>query len=301
MKNYDKGLSLFLAKFFLLMFLTCKLSAQDSTETPATSVATKTKPVKNTFESVLLIDDQTVMVPIKGTMEWDIQHRFGTVKKGSEDLWGVFGPANIRLGFNYAPIKKLYVGAGITKEKMQVDVNAKYAVWLQTPGKMPVSVTVFGNVAYDTRGNADYQNTVDRFSYFSQVIIARKVNEKFSAQVAPNFSWFNNVEGYVDSKGVTQAKMHNGHFAVSFAGRYKISPKSAVIAGYDQPITAHATNNPHPNICFGFETTSSSHAFQVFLGNYYSILPQYNNVLNQNDYTNGEFLIGFNITKIWNF
>jgi hypothetical protein len=95
--------------------------------------------------------------------------------------------------------------------------------------------------------------------------------------------------------------MHNGHFAVSLAGRYKISEKSAIIAGWDQPLTAHPTNNPHPNICFGFETTSSSHAFQVFFGNYYSILPQYNNVLNQSDYTNGEFRLGFNITKVWNF
>lgn len=298
MKNFDKSLSLFLAKFFLLILIAGKLSAQDSTEVPA---ATKAKPVKSTFESILLMDNQTVMVPIKGTFEWDIQHRFGTVKKGSKDLWGVFAPSNIRLGFDYSPVKKLYVGAGITKEKMQIDVNAKYALFLQTPGKLPVSVSAFGNVAYDPRGDANYNNTVDRFSYFSEIIIARKVTEKFSAQVAPNFSWFNNVEAYLDSKGVVQSKMHNGHFAISLAGRYKVSPKSAIIAGWDQPLTQHPTNNPHPNICFGFETTSSSHAFQVFFGNYYSILPQYNNVLNQNDYTNGEFLLGFNITKLWNF
>ena len=298
MKNSDKKILLFLGKFFLLMIVSGQLCGQDSTEAP---VATKTKPVKNTFESVLLMDNQTVMVPVKGTFEWDIQHRFGTVKNGSKDVWGVFGPSNIRLGFDYAPVKKLYVGAGITKEKTQIDANAKYALFLQTPGKFPISVTLFGNAAFDPRGDADYKNTVDRFSYFSQIIIARKINEKFSAQVAPNFSWFNNVEAYVDSKGVVQSKMYNGHFAISFAGRYKVSAKSAIIAGYDQPLTAHPTNNPHPNICFGFETTSSSHAFQVFFGNYYSILPQYNNVLNQNDYTNGEFLLGFNITKLWNF
>lgn len=298
MENCNKSLALSTAKFLLLMFLAGKLAAQDSTEAP---VFKKVKPVKSTFESVLLMDDQTVMVPVKGTFEWDIQHRFGTVKNGSKDLWGVFAPANIRLGFNYAPVKKLYIGAGITKEQMQADVNAKYALFFQTPGTMPVSITLFANAAIDTRGEAGFNNNVDRLSYFSQVIIARKFNEKFSAQVAPNLSWFNNVEGYVDSKGDVQAKMHNGHFAVSAAGRYKISKKSAITAGVDQPLTAHPTNNPHPNICFGFETTSSSHAFQVFFGNYYSILPQYNNLFNQNDYTKGQFLIGFNITKLWNF
>lgn len=298
MKKYDKNLSLFLATFFLLMFIAGKLSAQDSTEV---STIKKIKPVKNTFESVLLMDNQSVMVPIKGTFEWDIQHRFGTVKNGSKDLYGIFAPSNIRMGFNYAPVKKLYIGAGITKERMQVDLNAKYALLLQTPGKIPVSVSYFGNAVIDTRSKTNFLNTVDRYSYFNQIIIARKVTDEFSVQVAPSFSWFNNVEGYVDSKGEIRNKMHNGHFALSVAGRYKISGKSAVTVGLDQPLTQHPTNNPRPNICFGFETTSSSHAFQVFFGNYSGIVPQSNNMFNQNNYKKGEFVLGFNITKIWNF
>ena len=39
----------------------------------------------------------------------DIQHRFGTVNNGAKDLFGIFAPSNIRLGINYAPVKKLYV------------------------------------------------------------------------------------------------------------------------------------------------------------------------------------------------
>lgn len=33
------------------------------------------KPVKNTFESIWAIDQQTVLVPVKGTFEMDFQHR----------------------------------------------------------------------------------------------------------------------------------------------------------------------------------------------------------------------------------
>lgn len=75
----------------------------------------------------------------------------------------------------------------------------------------------------------------------------------------------------------------------------------ALVANYDQPLTQHPTNNPHPSICFGLEMTTSAHAFQIFAGNYNSILPQNNNMFNQNDYTKGQFLIGFNITRLWNF
>lgn len=294
MKRY-KNILLFLS----FSFLAGGLFAQDEPEAPALK---KAKPVKNTFGSAWLMDNQTVIVPIKGTLEFDIQHRFGTVDNGKKDLWGIFAPSNIRLGLAYAPVNKLFVGAGLTKERMQVDLNAKYALFQQTTNnKIPVSVTYFGNMVIDARDKSNFRNSVDRFSYFNQLIFARKITEKFSAQVAPSFSWFNNVEAYVDKNGEIQKKMENGHFAISVLGRFKITEKSAIIAGYDQPLTEHTTNNPHPNICFGFETTTSSHAFQVFMGNYYGIVPQSNNVFNKNDFEEGQFVIGFNITRLWNF
>lgn len=298
MKNYKRIFSLFIASFLLLALSAGRTFAQDTTEVP---VKKTVKPVKNTFGSVFLMDNQTVMVPVKGTLEMDIQHRFGTIENGSKDMFGLFAPSNIRLGMNYSPINRLYVGAGLTKERMQVDLNAKYALLLQTPGKMPISAAYFTNVSMDTRNKTNFTYGVHRFSYFNQLIIARKVTSKFSAQVAPSLTWFNNVEAYVDSKGNIQPKMHNYHVAISVAGRYKVTEKSAVTVGYDQPLTQHVTNNPHPNIAFGFETTTSSHAFQVFFGNFYSILPEANNMLNQNDYTKSQYVIGFNITRLWNF
>ena len=88
---------------------------------------------------------------------------------------------------------------------------------------------------------------------------------------------------------------------MSFSGRYKIAPQTAIIANYDQPLTQHPANNPHPNISVGLEMRSSGHDFEVFVGNYNYILPQNNALYNQNDFTHGQFLIGFNITRLWNF
>ncbi len=136
----------------------------------------------------------------------------------------------------------------------------------QQTAKYRLALAILEIMVIDARDKSNFRYGVHRFSYFNQLIIARKITEKFSAQVAPSFSWFNNVEAYVDGKGDIQKKMENGHLAISVLGRYKITEKSAIIVGYDQPLTQHTTNNPHPNICFGFETTTSSHAFQVFAG-----------------------------------
>lgn len=276
--------------------------AQDSAEV-AKPVAKKY--TKNTFGGNFMIDNQTVMIPIKGTFEFDISHRFGTTDKGFKDLFGIFGSAKMRLGFSYVPIKDLQVGFGANNHNMVVDFNLKYALLKQTTNNAtPVSVTYYGNAAMDTRAKTaalPIINTSDRFAFFNTLMVARKVTEAFSVQAAFNYTHFNNVEGYYDKDNVIQPTMKNDHLSFSLSGRYKISPKTAIIVNYDQPITQHPTNNPRPNLSIGLDMNSSGHGFQVFAGNYGYSLPQYNHMYNQNDFQAGQFVIGFNISRLWNF
>ena len=307
-----------------LLFQTSYSYAQtDSTVQKETVIKKAPKPVKNTFPGVWIIDNQTVMVPVKGTFEMDIQHRFGIMTKGYKDFWGLFAPSNIRLGVSYAPINKLYVGIGVTKSNMLWDASAKYSLLTQTPGVYPVSITYYGNMAYDTREDvtiydgSTIKHESDKLSFFNQLIIARKMSDKLSLQIAPSISHQNAVSGYYtknDSTGqdIFQT-MKNSHFAISFAGRYKLTNVTSLIFNYDQPITKHATNNPRPNLALGFEFNTSNHSFQLFFGNYSLLSPQRNNLFNQNTafnytdggtgkkYDGGQFLIGFNITRLWNY
>jgi Membrane bound beta barrel domain (DUF5777) len=302
------------------LFLLPTLNAQDSSGVAvATTKHAKYKPVKNSFQSIWIIDNQTVMVPVKGTFEMDIMHRFGTVDKGYEDFWGFFAPSNIRLGATYAPINKLNVGIGITKSNMLWDASAKYSIITQTKGKYPVSVTWYGNMAYATIKDKDksiFKYTTQRISFFNQLIIARKVTNKFSVQIAPSVSHQNSVNGYYtknDSTGKDIFKeMKHDHFAIAISGRYTLTNVTSLLINYDQPITKHATHNPNPNLSFGFEFNSSGHSFQLFMGNYSLLNQQRNNLYNTNSpfaYTDvagtkvkgGKFLIGFNITRLWNW
>jgi hypothetical protein len=169
---------------------------------------------------------------------------------------------------------------------------------------MPVSVTLFGNAAMDTRAKNSSLPIVevsDRFSYFSQLIIARKVTEKLSLQVAPTLSYYNNVEAFYDANNVVQAKTKNAHLSISVAGKYSLTPSIDVMANYDQPLTQHPMNNPNPNLALGFDFKTSGHEFQVFLGNYGTLVPQQDNMYNHNDFKKNQFCIGFNISRLWFF
>ncbi len=290
--------------FFFLLFISWVPIgyAQENEEEVVQTLAIKSRGLQrvgNTFESVWLIDNQTVHVPLRRTFEFDILHRFGTIKNGYSDFLGLYAPSNIRIGFGYTPINRLMLGFGFTKDRLLWDINWKYALLKENKDKsIPVSVTYFGNIGIDTRKKENFVNSTDRYSYFHQLMVAKKLTRDLSVQGSINLSHFNTVDGYINDAGDQKGKMKNDHLSFSILGRYKISDAFAFIGNYDQPITKHVTNNPNPNISFGIELATPLHAFQVFMGNYKWILPQYNNVLNQNDFSSGAFLIGFNITRL---
>jgi len=256
------------------------------------------KPVRSLFESTILMDNQTALVPYKGTFEFDVIHRFGTFDKGYDDFYGLYSTSNVRLSMAYTPINKLSLGIGITKFKHLVDLNAKYAILRQTRSdRIPVAITYFGNMAFDTRSEdlrGEVFNSSDRVSYFHQVIIARKFSDRLSAQIAPSISHFNIID----------SEMNNDQISLSFASQVKITDVTSILISVDQPLSGHDMNEPEANLCLGVQFVSSSHAFQLFFGNSNLILPQEINMFNRNSFSDNiseNFLFGFNMTRLWSF
>jgi hypothetical protein len=261
---------------------------------------TENKPIKNTFEAGTLIDNQTVMTPFKGALELQIQHRFSEIKN-IHDLFGLYGSANTRLGMNYGITDRIMVGLGTTKDYKLTDLQWKYKILQQTKEKgTPITVTYHGNLVADLRDssggtfgptNGNRFKEIHRLSYFTEIMVARKFNDKFSLQVAPGFSYFNNVpKGY-----------KNSNVSISAGARYKVFGSHSIIVEYDQMITkqdsimvdgAYAKKQPSPNISVGWEIGTATHCFQVFVANYQQIVSQRNLLYN----TNKKYLFGFNIT-----
>lgn len=289
----------------LLFLIACSVSVQLKAQDEDQEIQ-EDKPVRSPFESSWIIDNQTPVVYPKGTFEFMIQHRFGEIEHGFQDFFGLWLPSNIRLGFSYTIIENLSIGFGTTKRDEIQDFSAKYAILKQTrSGSMPVDITYYGNVAIETgrkKSLLPNENNSDRLSFFHQVIISRKWSPAFSMMIAPSLSHYNvSTEIDVDGNGFLDSDTNNDHIAIAAAARIKLSSQSSFLINYDQPITDHKAGNPNPNLSFGLEVATSSHAFQIFLGSFDSIIPQKNNVFNNNDPTNGGFVIGFNITRNWNF
>jgi hypothetical protein len=282
-------------KIFILLTLSLSLSslfAQEETQTQE-----KSKPVRFTFGTTILIDNHTVATPYKGGLELEIHHRFSLIEN-YHNLFGIFGSANTRIGMNYGITDRLMVGAGTTKDYKLQDIQWKYLILQQTEdNSTPVSLSYYGNVVADLRkeeefGPAASYREIHRLSYFTQLIVARKINEKFSVQVAPSLAYFNSVPIYNDSTGYK-----NLNLGFSAGARANLFGSHSILLEYDQLLTKQDLDEqPKPNLSLGWEINTATHTFQIFVANYSQIINQRNLVFNTNDFTKGKYLVGFNVT-----
>lgn len=281
--------------------------------------------VKNTFENGVVINNETVEVLTPKSMDFVIEHRFGSIVDANGDLdgrnlLGLYSPANIRMGLSYGVLKNLTFGIGTAKLKYTYDIWGKYKILKQEKNGMPVTLTYFGDIAVNTSNAETMKNAegavkfTNRMSYFHELMVAHKFNSKIAVQLSFAYTHYNMVDSAV-YKGIKHDAM-----AVAFVGKYKFSPQSSVILQYNQPletreftktetttvgnVTSVSTTkgfHPKPDLGIGLEVSTGSHQFQIFVCTSDAIVLQERELYNTNDFTQKQMLIGFNITRQWGF
>lgn len=301
-------------KKLLLLVLITTFVFSNTFAQEETTAAPESFPVTS-FESNFLVDDQTTVVFDKKTLGFAIQHKFATMDEGLSNLWGIYGAAtNIRLALDYVPIKHLQIGAGLSKSKMMTDLSAKYSILQQTSdNKMPVSLAVYGILGIDGRGASSFETgTVvdskgeataqsielsEKLSYFSQVIVSRKFTEWLSVQAGASFTHYNMVS-WTENHDLV---------GLHALGRVKISPQSAITFNYNAPLKIEAISEVSempdytPTIAVGWQISTFTHAFQLYVGNAPSMLPGENLMFNRAKFNKDGIAIGFTITRLWAF
>lgn len=263
--------------------------------------------VKQTFDHPQLFNSQTNEVLPKRSMMFRIQHRFGVVgldESFYKQFFGLDLPANIRLGYSIAVTKNLMLGFGRTKIDKVWDFEAKFAILKQTKdNKIPLSVSVYGNMGINSDDFPKADSTLffadsttlyeykfaHRLTYDLQLIIARKFGKYGSLQITPTFIYRN-----LSASGNT-----NYTFALPISGRVRVAPKTYIVLEYAY-VFNNRTENFRDPISLGVEISTLGHAFQVFVSSSDNLIGQDLYTDSSYDYTKGNFLFGFNITrKFW--
>jgi hypothetical protein len=257
--------------------------------------------VTGTFKALYIVNMKTIEAPAAGALNVEFQHRFGTVNTGFYNLFGL-DFATLRLSVDYGISDRLSVGIGRSSYLQTFDGYLKYKLFRQTDNsnKMPVSVSLLGTTDYVTHKFAPLKpepSNANRFSYTTQLLIARKFSSQFSFELTPTFIHYNLV-----SQGD-----QNNVFALCGGARMKISKRMALTAEYNYLLPNQLVSPLDPldpprsnSFSLGWDIETGGHVFQLIMTNSQSMVePQYIGYT-AGTWGKGYIYFGFNIARNFN-
>lgn len=289
----------------ILLLTSCALSvfiiparAQDSSLLSMLndSLASNALPevVSGTFKATQIINTPTIESPAQKTLQFLIMHRFGELSDGAYELFGLDN-AEIRFGLDYGLAKWLSVGIGRSSLDKTFDANVKLALLKQTPGKMPVSVSLYELVTYASsprQSDKPFLTARLRTAYMSQLLIARKFNRRLSLQLSPALTHFNMVATKRDFNDV---------FTLGVGGRMKITNRMSFNAEYNYlPNNQVVSSSVYKSLSMGLDIETGGHVFQLVFTNSRGMIGPYYLAKTTGQWKNGNIYFGFNISRSFN-
>src|SRR5664279_711052 len=291
--------SVFFSVIFTISGL--QLSAQDSllkSLNDSMSAAPKSGYVTGTFKALYVVNMKTIEAPAAGALNVEFQHRFGTINTGFYNLFGL-DFATLRLSVDYGISDRLSVGIGRSSYLQTFDGYVKYKLLRQTDNsnRMPVSVVLLGTTDYVTHHYPVKLDNANKFSYTTQILIARKFSSQFSFELTPTFIHYN----------LASPGDQNNVFALCGGARMKISKRMALTAEYNYLFPNQLVSPLDPpdparsnSLSFGWDIETGGHVFQLVMTNSQSMVePQY---IGQTagTWSKGYIYFGFNIARNFN-
>jgi len=215
------------------------------------------------FKTSRVINGHSIENTAPGVMDVKISHRFGPVRNGVYDMFGLDG-ANIRIGVDYGITNRLMVGFGRNSLEKILDGFVKYKILRQCTGKRNIPFTLIYLVDAQMRNqkfaNDSRTNYISsRMYYTNQILIGRKFSESLSFQLMPTLIHRNLVETKADKNDV---------FAIGAAGRIKLSKRIAINAEYYYVPSGQIVSQNYANsLSLGVDIETGGHVFQFHFTN----------------------------------
>jgi len=278
----------------------------------------KHEKVLTTFKESRIVNLQTTETVKAHTMAFNISHLFGNIgvksNGGVHTLYGLDNVSDVRFAFDYGITNDFTVGIGRSKQSEMIDGLVKYRILTQTTDNhFPVSLAVYGDMGYSPTSDAVFysglsptanfkKNEIQRISYVSQLIIARKFGSRLSVELVPTYQHRNYVLANINSNN--GAAETNDLFAMATGFRFKLTNRLLIVADYFYTFSKYRTNNndtPFYNpLAVGLEIETGGHVFHLNFTNCSGLIE--NNFLPKttDSWLKGGFKFGFNISRVFN-
>lgn len=296
--------------FICMVFLMPVMAQEDSTEvTTEAPEVQKPKYARATFNATKLINNQTTEIVGPNILQFMISHHFSHIWNkggGSQNLAQLFGfnsgVAHTYLSFDYSPLSYLNVGLAAAGSS-HFEGWAKAKLLRQQTGvkNVPVSLALYTMAHVNAAKDPDNGFTGNKFSYLTQLLIARKMSDKLSLQLAPTWIHYNLVPHGLNNS--------NEVFSMGIGGKYKLKSSMNLTFEYNRQFNMYenlvskngAILNYNPDLlALGVEINTGGHLFQFYVGSTTASSQLDQLSRNTSSIKDGNFALGFTINRSMN-
>lgn len=276
----------------VVLFISSTLFAQDDILDELDGDVIVDKKTSSVFKGLKIINMESTKLAAKKDFYFVISHRFGSIKSGIKDLFGLDN-SNIRFSFVYGFNNWLNAGFSRSSSNKTYDAHLKYRLMHQEEDKFPFTIVGFNSVEYNTgldKVNYPLLDSKHRYTYAHEILISRKMNENFSFEVSPIYLHQNFVENDLQE---------NSQYILGFGGRYKISKRVTINAEYHAHMNRVANSKYKNPLSLGVDIETGGHVFQLHITNA-QLMNESGYMTNAiGDWGSGNIYFGFNIWRVF--
>ena len=246
------------------------------------------------FKALQIGNLQSTKVVSKGDLYLVVAHRFGYLKNGITDFFGL-DQANTKIQLLYGIKKNLQLGVSRDSYQKTYSGTAKYRL-LKQSNKLPLNLSLYGSIDVNSQLKKSLYpglKQLDRFSYTAQILAAKRFSEKLSLQIAPIF-----VRHNLQDLNYTKEQTHN-QVLLGTGGRYKLSNRFSLNFDYVYNFSRNKNSLYKNPLTIGVDIETGGHVFQLLFTN--SRASNDSSFLTETlgDWSKGKISFGFNIVRVF--
>lgn len=244
-----------------------------------------------TFYSSRIVNSHTTESIEKKVLDFRINHRFGDVSEGYDNFFGLDN-ATMRMSFDYGITDNITLGIGRSTFQKTVDGFVKYRFLKQIEenGNMPISAAYIAGITMTTEkqptGRTNYFSS--RLGYMHQLVIARKFNNGFSAQIMPTVIHRNLIDS---------TKFSHDVFSMGVGLKKKILPSITLNVEYFWVAPNQISDQFVDPLSIGIDINTGWHTFQLHLTNATGTFEKAAITETTNKWSKGNIHFGFNLSR----
>lgn len=271
--------------------------------------------VFQTFKDRRVINVHSVETLPKRKLDVRISHRFGDFagdNGGFKTVYGLENASDVLLGAEYGMSDQLTVGVFRTKGAgvlpdgtpgLRQILSGVYKIRLirqKADSTAPFTLTAVGITSLSTAEKIEeateaiqsFPKFAHRMAHHIQLMAGRKFSDGFSLQINAGYTYRN----LVPSGDV------NGIFSVGGATRVQLSKVVGLVADLTVPLSESRKSSDgfYPALGIGFEFDTGGHVFQVNFTNATAIMETDFIPYTTTSWGQGEFRLGFTVSRLFN-